>query len=379
MQSNTTVWNMLGYIPPLIKNKKLFVLKNESEITIKIVCRGHSNTLSVSRFLPINEKNLMAFGFAEAEMGKSPSIDYFGVVNSEEYPLLIFKRFAERLFFIRQKSWKVYVVYSRPRREPAEVEHKIKKWWSQKLGVDRENIYVDWQRSKKEGELLGSARLYVYNKDLKEIFLEILKKLKTTVRSNPKFVLWYLKGKELGDGTVVLRKRGSIHNFGMTSSNLNELEEDRELYELVGISLSCPKFRVIRAGNVESLTTAVQDGHFSGSLPRRLKLLNGFLAALEVRTAYKYLKILSRIPSLNINKIADKARVTRQSAHYFLQKAIKLKWVRREFTVTKFMYFITEKGLQVIDLFEKATKERVKIDNLYKRKQRDRILYLREI
>ena len=62
-----------------------------------------------------------------------------------------------------------------------------------------------------------------------------------------------------------------------------------------------------------------------------------------------------------------------------MQKAIKLKWVRREFTVTKFMYFITEKGLQVIDLFEKATKERVKIDNLYKRKKRDRILYLREI
>ena len=376
MQSNTAVWDMLSYIPPRIKSKKLFVLKDESEITIKIICRGHSNTLNVSRFLPINEKNLMTFGFAEAEMGKAPSIDYFGVVNSEVYPLLLFKRLAEKYLFVFPMNWKSYVVYSRPKRSSTRAECKIKNWWSQKLNVGSENIIVDWQKSRREGVLLGSARLYVYSKDLKEIFLEILKNLKTAIKSNPEFVLWYLRGKELGDGTVVLRKRGSIHNFGMTSSNLNELEADRELYKLVGISLSRPKFRVIRAGNVESVTTAVQDGHFRGSLVRRLKLLSGFLAALEVKTAYKYLKILAGTP-LSINEVTNKAEVARQTTHYFLQKAMNLKWVRRGSTGAKFIYFITEKGLQMIDLVEKATKERVEIDNLYKRKQIEEILYMR--
>jgi len=324
----------------------------------------------------MNKENLMAFGFAEAEMGKSPKIDYFGVVNSEEYPLLLFKKFAERHFSIHPENWKVYVVYSRPRRSPVEVEYRIEKWWSQKLGVGKENVYVDWQRSKHEGELLGSARLYVYNKDLKEIFLEILRGLKKTIRSNPQFVLWYLKGKELGDGTVVLRKRGSIHNFGMTSSNFDELEEDRGLYELIGISLFRPKFRVIRAGNVESIITAVRDGHFSGSFLRRLKLLNGFLAALEVRTAHKYLKFLSETP-LDINEIVDRAKVVRQTAHYFLQKAMSLKWVKREFAGRKFIYSITEKGLQMVDLVEKSAKERIKIDNLYKREQREKLLCIK--
>ena len=266
MQLNIAVLDLLDYIPPQIKNKKLLISGNGDKVEIKITCRGHSNTLALSRFLPMNEKNLMAFGFAEAEMGKSPRIDYFGVVNSEGYPLLLFKKFAERYFSIHPKNWKVYVVYSRPKRAPVEIECRIKKWWSQKLVVGEENVYVDWQKSKREGVLLGSARLYLYNKDLKEIFLEILRKLKKTIKSNPEFVLGYLKGKELGDGTVVLRTRGSIHNFGMTSSNLDELWEDKELYQLIGIPLSDPKFRVIRTGSLENVIIAVRDGHFRVAL-----------------------------------------------------------------------------------------------------------------
>lgn len=375
MQSRVTLLDILGYIPRQLRNKKLSIQSSEDKLIIKITCRGYSNILTIFRFLPMNEENLMAFGFAEAEMGRSPQVCYFGVVNSEVYPLLLFKKLAEKHLSVSPMNWKSYVVYSRPKRDSTRVECKIKDWWSQKLDVKSENIIVDWQKSRREGVLLGSARLYVYSKDLKEIFLEILKSLKTAIKSNPEFVLWYLRGKELGDGTVVLRKRGSIHNFGMTSSNLDELEADRELYELVGISLSRPKFRVIRAGNVESIITAIQDEHFSGSLVRRLKLLSGFLAALEVRTAYKYLKILEVTP-LSINEVTNKAKVARQTTHYFLQKAMNLKWARRESTGAKFIYSITEKGLQIIDLVEKAKKERVKIDNLYKRKQIEEILYM---
>ena len=100
------------------------------------------------------------------------------------------------------------------------------------------------------------------------------------------------------------------------------------------------------------------------------------MVALEVRTAYKYLKILSEAEaSLDINEIADKAKVVRQAAHYFLQKAMALKWVKREFTRRKFVYSTTKKGLQVVNLVEKATKEKVENEDLYKREQREKTVF----
>jgi predicted transcriptional regulator len=360
--------DLTDFIPQKIGNKKLNISVDKNRIAIHILCPGHSNELILCRHLPLTEENLMAFGFADAEMGKSKRVDYFGVVNSDEHPLLLFKRLAEKYFFIQSQRWKLYIVYSRPKKESTEIERKIMKWWSKKLNVSEKNVIVDWQKSRHRGEPLGSARLYVYGKDLKEIFLQILVTLKSKIIiRNREFALWYLKGKELGDGTVTLRKRGTIDQIGMTSANLHELEVDKEMYGVVGLSMRGPRFRRISTGALKDIIVAVKDGHFQGNARRRLKILKGFLLALEIKTAHKYLRILKEGNS-DIYEIAGKIGVTRQSAHYFLQKAVKLGWVTKKWIPPKFIYTMSVEGEKLVDLIERAVKEKVEIESSIKKK-----------
>ncbi len=226
--------NLKAIIPiKTIFGKQIFILEDKDYVRIWYPIGGGANHIKIKKEIDVVKiSELVGFYFGDGSTSKG--IRSFRLNNCEPSILNYCLNVLEEIGIARDR-FKVQVIYSTNKEE---ITDHIKKrciyYWSQILSINKDKI-VSVNKSKNGRETLkyGSARVFIDNAVLVEIFLngilkeflKIIQKPKNKLENN--ISAGFLRGLLAAEGSIILRKN-SLSSIGIA---FNPHNEDVDLYK----------------------------------------------------------------------------------------------------------------------------------------------------
>lgn len=254
--------------------------RDNERITIYKPPKGPN--ITIKRALEINDDIAWATGFYLAEGSKISS--GIGITNHEYWLLKKFQKIIKRYFGIHYKDWRVYV-HSK--------DNDIDELKSELQRTFRTNkiLYV---RSKLATKTIIEIRL---NSTLfSRLFNTFIAYATDIIIENKVLALSFLKGYEIGDGCVLVRK-GLLYGVSITTKS--EKHADIIVKSLKKIYRKEPRVRVskgkyqeITCSDIRTMTEFILNQHFSLSPKQWNKFVNAYLKKQYTRSHIRYWFVL---------------------------------------------------------------------------------------
>ncbi|MCH8004369.1 MAG: hypothetical protein IH934_07115 [Nanoarchaeota archaeon] len=223
-------------------------------------------------------------GFYFGDGSTSENIRSFRLTNCEpsvlNYCLDILQEIG-----IKRNNCKVQIIYSTNKELTEEIKNKCTNFWSKTLNLNKSNI-VSVNKSKNVRETLkyGSARIFIDNTILVEIFLHGLLKSILLRITNPENIIdkrllnGFTRGLLAAEGAIYLNKNGSVVKIGMSyDPHSRELDLYKKLLSNLDINYGGTKgneFYIYGYKNIKKLHNI---NAFKMHKSRNQKFVNGIL------------------------------------------------------------------------------------------------------
>jgi len=183
--------------------------------------------------------------------------------NAESSTLIEVLKFFEKVGIARN-SWKVQIIRSGPNKPSKNIKRKCKNFWSKKLNLPRKNIVsVLWSKAKNNDFPFGSARLFLDNATLLEIFANgALNRVKKNVNNlSENVIAFLLRGIAAAEASPQLRNNFSLKR---TEFSFNHKSDELKLFAMLldrmgvstsGVDLYKNRFNVDGWNNFSKLYT----------------------------------------------------------------------------------------------------------------------------
>lgn len=226
-----------------ISNRPIYII-DRSENTFSVWYNIWGGVKPVTLKKNINLEELAEFsGFYFGDGSTSEGISSFRFTNSEPSVLNYCLSILEKIG-INRDLFKIQIIYSTNKTITEEIHNRCILFWSSTLNISRERI-VSVLKAENIRETLpyGSARLFIDNIILVEIFLHgilkyILQKISNPI-NNEDFILLngFIRGLLAAEGSPILNENNSIVKIGLSfDPHSDELNLYKHLLDNLNIS-----------------------------------------------------------------------------------------------------------------------------------------------
>lgn len=289
----------------LVGNEKI-IHKDGKSLRIYKLPKGPK--MNLPRYIYLTNDLAWAIGFFIAEGSKISS--GIGIANQEIILIKKFKKVIEDVFAISNESWRAYIKTSDRNLE------KVRSTWMQKMGISKTNVNFARLARRDVIELRLNNTLFSL------VFNDFVRKTLPKILCNKQFILNFLDGYEVGDGSVIQRK-GYLYSIVITVKD--EFMKDflvasfKRLYDYpVYIRRTKGSYEVQIRG-VHAMTRLILDGHFKSYPKQWRKLITCYLKKEYPRSHIRYWTALSSGFS-SISEIANKTK----RSHWSVRDALNL-------------------------------------------------------
>jgi len=310
---------------------------------ILIYSRPHSCFL-MRRNIDLDKWLFWLIGFYLAEGNMTSNV--FGVSNTDQFLLQLFKNKLEEKLGISKDLWRVEVFANKRKSEL-----RIKGYWSNNLSIDAGRIKVYFKKMKINSDY-GVARLALQRSmPLLKIWLNMCnnEEMRKIVLSNRERMLYFLRGFEAGDGYVSsYTSKNGWNNLEVGIQQKKNNEIICFIYKLYDILYGEAKIQQTKTkgtkvyfNNCSKIRELIIDKHFSEQESQRTKLIKGYL---RMKLGKKDMMYLTSLDNSSLDEIAKKLGLRACSVHERLIRMIFLDLIDRRKINEKFRYFLTNKG-----------------------------------
>ena len=223
--------DVVKILPESLPNEKRFSIEkideNKVEVYVPSNGLGHdSKKFILSRFIELDELFFEGLGLWQGEGGKNKGL-YFG--NSCLELILHFLKFCEQKIDIKRGEFNVTMNIS----QILDSEQLAKNMYSKKLKIPIENftnICIDERINK------NYIQLYINGIVLCELMKNLHKKLEDVILQNCEYSVSYLRGVFAAEGSVLLKKWGTLSHVDFSSKDIEYINLLRKLLQNIGIS-----------------------------------------------------------------------------------------------------------------------------------------------
>ncbi len=161
----------LKYFTPkkTVYGKDMFVINDKKRMFVWFPHGGGIKLTHINRFVE-KEKLFEAAGLLLGD-GSTEGVRSIRFTNCQTQPINHFIDIFEAVG-VDKNIWKAQIILSRPKKPDHNTMEKCKAFWAKNLKLPKENIKsLSWSRSKGNGSKYGSARIFVDDAALFEIFV----------------------------------------------------------------------------------------------------------------------------------------------------------------------------------------------------------------
>lgn len=316
----------LNHFIPLktIHGKDIFVIDDEDQIFVWFPVGGGVKHIHINKFVD-QEMLFETIGFLWGD-GSTENVRSIRFTNSEPSTLLNAVNLFEGIG-IDRKTWKVQVIWSGPKEPSEEIKEKCKNFWVDKLNLPKENIKsVLWSKGKSNKTINGSARIFIDNAVLFEIFVNgILKWCKEEIDKqdlNTPTLRWLLRGIMAAEATPCLFNDSLRRVEFSFDPHSNELDFFTEILTRLGITHSKPEFGRHNRFNVDgwkNFFRLFMIDAFKLHKKKNRAFVRGFINHRSTISRLKELELLTK-SSLRKIDIARKINIARGSVGEMIKK-----------------------------------------------------------
>ena len=185
---------------------------------------------------------------------------------------------------IKRTLWKVQVIYSTNNELTPEIKQRCTEYWSKVLKLEEEKIVsVTKSKSQNESYPHGSARIFIDNTILVEIFLRCLLKGVIQHIFNPQetedyqLMEGFMRGLLAAEGCVLLNKNGSVVRVSIAfDPHSSELEFYKVLLQNLGIRYHAVRNNELIIQKYENMQKLYRMEAFKLHSERHKKFITGF-------------------------------------------------------------------------------------------------------
>ena len=185
---------------------------------------------------------------------------------------------------IKRTLWKVQVIYSTNKEITPEIKQRCIDYWSKILNLEEEKIVsVTKSKSLNESYPYGSARIFIDNTILVEIFLRgllngVMQRVSNPQEANDYQLLnGFMRGLLAAEGCVLLNKNGSLVRVSIAfDPHSSELEFYKVLLQNLGIRYHTVKNNELIIQKYENMQKLYQMEAFKLHSERHKKFITGF-------------------------------------------------------------------------------------------------------
>jgi hypothetical protein len=287
------------------------------------------------------------FYFAEGSKLKNS----IGVSNCYLPLIFKFREFVNSIFNIENSKWNIFIRTRKTLMEKVEEKYRklfntsnVKSYFVKKANKDNVEIRIN------------SVPLTI-------IFHNLLQKSINYVCNDKKLALEFLKGYEVGDGSITVRDN-CLHSVNITVKDIFMKNLLKKLfYFLYGKEVNERMTKgVYEIGycNVNLITEIILDGHFIHHKPQWFKLIKAYANKEYTRSHSRYWSVIREM-TLSVLEISKKTNRSHWSVRDALNKDIRLDLVKtqRRKLANGYccnVYILTEKGKKLIDILRGVIK-----------------------
>lgn len=318
-------------------NFKYELLSSRGGVEIRRMPKGP--TIKVRRKFHIDKEFAWIAGFYFAEGSKMKAC--VGVSNSFIKFLLRFRKYLENTFNLKKYRWFVLVHTSKI------TEDKLK--YFEEIFGGKPSVYFSTLAR------VDTVEIRICNVIIADIFHSMLEKSLEIIQSDNVLTLEFLKGYEVGDGSMNVRN-GCLHDINITVRDEKMKNILKSMFkQLYGINFNERKTNgsyEIFYCNVKGIIDIVLDGHFREYDRQWLKLINSYKNKEYIRSHLRYWAIINKPKS--IESIAKRSNRSHWSVREALGADAKLGLVEAygrkisESGHTYKFYNLTEKGKHLV-------------------------------
>ncbi len=289
-------------------------------------------------------------GFYLAE-GLKTNDNRISVANSESSLIKRFMIFLKSYFGVTYKYFYLYIRVDDEKKNIPAI-----KFWSDELGLKKEQITATKINVRPPKSNHGNAELVLYNTTLSHLFMSLFYKV-FSLSWTKSGTASLLKGIESGDGYVM--EHGGIEIGVVTDKKFADvvLGFFRKVCSEAKIRdhHTSKNAKIIFLKGRKNATSFLLDGHFSEHEKRRGKLIE--LLKHYLRRDIRYLSLLKE--GKTVKEISNEANVTFRAANIMLKKLendgfLRKKYIYKNTTKTKRKYKtrafkLTERGNKILE------------------------------
>lgn len=306
--------------------------------------------VTLTRFIPLNESTLSAFGLIQAEASKSLNQGYFQFNNTSPELIRFILTYFKKFWNMPKQNWKYRITYARDKLNE-NTKNEIINFWSNFLHIEK-NIIKVYNSSKisRGASRYGSMYIVVHNKIFKTVVLEFLEKIIKPFVENSKMSGYYLRGIMSGDGTLNTYRNLVCHIGIAFNYNSNELTHYKKVLDNVNIKALYLK-GFIQISHWENYFKILRMTNFKPFIQRDKNLR--FLKALKnnVKTLLRLYKLVKckKISTKHYSKLFG---ISPRGSRKNLGRMIKLGLLERYKVGRKHFYCLTSKGQETLNVIK---------------------------
>jgi len=240
--------NLKSIIPKKnLFGKKIYVLEEGAYLYVWYPVGGGAKHIKIKKFIEARKlAELMGFYFGDGNTSKD--IRSFRINNCEVSVLNYCLDILEEIG-LKRNDFKAQIIYSTDKGTLSQdIKQRCRSYWSKQLGISKNRIVsVNKSKNKRETLKYGSARIFLDNAVLVEIFLHgVLNKILKIIQDpeNPveiKILKGFLRGLAAAEGSVSLNKHKSLSRITLS---FDPHSEELELYKRILNNLGIVSERV---------------------------------------------------------------------------------------------------------------------------------------
>lgn len=226
--------NISAFIPEkTIYGNDIHIIDQKNYIYMWYSIGGGVKPLKIKKIIEL-EKLSELLGFYFGDGSTTYSLRSFRLTNCEPSALNYCLNILEDMGIFRTQV-KIQIIYSSNKKIDNKTRKRCINYWSKELKINKKRI-ISVNRSKNKRETLnyGSARIFINNSNLTELFIHGFLKKFIQIIKNPKskkeenILRGFLRGLATAEGWVDLTKKKSLSRIGLA---FNPHSEDLELYK----------------------------------------------------------------------------------------------------------------------------------------------------
>jgi len=226
--------NTNAFIPKkTIYGKDIYTINQGNYFYMWYSIGGGVKPLKIKKKIEL-EKLSELLGFYFGDGNTTYNIRSFRLTNCESSVLNYCLDILEEIGINRDQA-KIQIIYSSNKEIDNKIRQRCINYWSKELRINKKKI-VSVNRSKNKRETLkhGSARIFIDNSNLTELFMHGFLKKFIKIIQNPKskreekILKGFLRGLAAAEGWVDLTKKKSLSRVGLA---FNPHSKDLELYK----------------------------------------------------------------------------------------------------------------------------------------------------